>query len=109
MEQTPELKPCPFCGGEEVTSEGRVESSRGQEFCFCCGASGPHPAYDELTPQPTWNTRVALKVSDTMIEDIISEVYDLYNQAGNHWISNGALEEMSRRILSALEGNNNND
>lgn len=47
------LKPCPFCGGDDVNTEGRTEKLQKQMFCWTCGASGPHPAYDEAS----WNHR----------------------------------------------------
>ncbi len=53
MNREQELKPCPFCGSGEVSSEGTVDNIM---FCGNCGAFGPHPAYDEAT----WNTRAAL-------------------------------------------------
>lgn len=115
MTQTHDLKPCPFCGHTATVYEGVLyghyiecnscDASLGVRVGVCTEVNGEFDGYGDA--RRAWNTRVTLKVSDTMIEDIISEVYDLYNQAGNHWISDGALEEMSRRILSALEGNNN--
>ncbi len=52
---TQELKPCQFCEDTFITAEGMVESNRGQQFCNNCGASGPHPAYDNFDGD--WNHR----------------------------------------------------
>ena len=51
------LKPCPFCGGELVNSEGNVQSNKGVVNCCDCGCSGPHPAYDSQERVIAWNTR----------------------------------------------------
>lgn len=48
-----EKKDCPFCGSSRVDSEG--STARGQVHCRNCGASGPHPAYDDSGAN--WNTR----------------------------------------------------
>lgn len=60
---TDQLKPCPFCGGSNVGYEGVVRSLKGVVFCEDCGAFGPHPAYDALTPTPEWNTRAEPEIS----------------------------------------------
>ena len=59
-----ELKPCPFCGSDNVSSEGVVESSKGQVHCHDCGASGPNPVYDTIDPQPNWNTRQPVTIQE---------------------------------------------
>jgi len=49
------LAPCPFCGGEHLSTEGRSPSMTGVVFCHSCGADGPHPSYERAG----WNTRAA--------------------------------------------------
>lgn len=66
---TVELKPCPFCGGENVSSEGIVESAKGQIHCSDCGAFGPHPFYDAIEPTPSWNTRTIAALPPAVPED----------------------------------------
>ena len=52
-----ELKPCPFCGGYNLTSEGVTNKSI---FCVDCGAYGPEPAIDTNEVYVDWNTRVEI-------------------------------------------------
>ena len=52
-----ELKPCPFCGGHNLTSEGVTNKSI---FCVDCGAYGPEPAIDTNEVDVDWNTRVEI-------------------------------------------------
>ena len=35
----PELKPCPFCGGEEIISEVSYGEKAFRIYCACCPAS----------------------------------------------------------------------
>lgn len=51
------LVPCPFCGGDTVTT-----NLLGTWWCRCmnCGATGPIKA-DEPTARLAWNTRAAVR------------------------------------------------
>lgn len=57
--QMPELKPCPFCGGEaKLTSSGH----RHYVHCDKCGTDGPEvysQALIDESPTHKWNTRAA--------------------------------------------------
>ncbi len=57
---TPELKPCPFCGGAPKLFIGAVEFTDAEVHCGNCGSvSGNYPTKAEAIA--AWNTRAALK------------------------------------------------
>jgi len=55
---TDELKPCPFCGGENLE-----EDAIGRVACSGCGATAP---YGYHTTE-TWNTRADLPATDAQV------------------------------------------
>jgi hypothetical protein len=49
---TPDAKPCPFCGGINICTEGY------HLFCFSCGADGPDADDDSDEARlAAWNQR----------------------------------------------------
>lgn len=49
MDEKQELKPCPFCGGDNISP---LQWPRTMERCNSCGAKGP-----DTWLHSTWNTR----------------------------------------------------
>lgn len=54
--KTPELIPCPFCGGDDVEIQNSFAGSK-KPVCMDCGAS-LHPSRSEEAAIHEWNTRV---------------------------------------------------
>ena len=54
----PELKPCPFCGGDAIPDPAQLH---GLSFVVCavCGAEGPVSAGDDDAVE-NWNKRTPL-------------------------------------------------
>lgn len=53
----PQLKPCPFCGGEAETSNRRFERTLlSWVYCTSCGSAGGY-RYTEQQAIEVWNTR----------------------------------------------------
>lgn len=65
-----ELKPCPFCGSENVSAEGRSASMRGVPFCHNCGADGPQ---NEVYAKGDWNTR-----AEPTVKPLVWEEFDAW-------------------------------
>lgn len=66
------LKPCPFCGSENVKSGGddKVVGS----WCLNCGASGPN-GYLTVNGDHDWNARAAPKVKPLVWEKLSERHY----------------------------------
>ena len=56
---TEELKPCPFCGGEDIEEISNWPLSWAK-FCVDCGGEGPS-AFTSKRAKTLWNSRAALK------------------------------------------------
>ena len=60
--ETPELKPCPFCGSDRVQILGRG-SEPYYVNCKACDAEGP-VEYNETAAVKSWNTRAEVKAEE---------------------------------------------
>lgn len=78
MTDAPELKPCPFCGGEadfeSVGMDSRTVWYRVVCSTGCCAGSAPHETCEEATV--AWNTRAdtitALEAENQRLLDALS-------------------------------------
>lgn len=64
-----ELKPCPFCGGDNIQAIQYTQGITLALVCVKCGARGPKqivglPTMDGIDTTEAWNTRAALAASD---------------------------------------------
>ena len=75
---TPELKPCPFCGGAPALEN---EAARKYVYCSVCEADGAWDG-DEQTAIDAWNRRTPPEATDSPCKP-----YGL--PAGEHDILNG--------------------
>ena len=51
-----ELKPCPFCGGNNISVKYRSITEAWKVFCYDCNAEGPDSSIDNIAIEK-WNTR----------------------------------------------------
>ena len=55
-------KPCPFCGGDRISTEAAYAPSGNQIMCLDCDATGPN-GRTEAEARELWNQRVPINPS----------------------------------------------
>lgn len=89
--QSEELKPCPFCGGNNTRQDiiGR---------CLDCGSSGPDGCYKGKSSILNWNTRHSEKKVD------VKELEEIICGATYYPISDNDVSLIVKAIHNALYG-----
>lgn len=91
---TEKLKPCPFCGSNDVTLEETYES--GYVRCRSCGAeSGFRYSHDEAAA--AWNRRTDSKVLVVMLNVSYDQVRRMVDEAVS-----AAIDDCMERIRKAV-------
>ncbi len=92
-----ELKPCPFCGGENLKIEDGYADCGCWVECCTCGANNPfrHGTHSEAFA--AWNTRAKDKESEILLsalEQIGKGDVPVNGVSGLKFIANNALDEI---------------
>lgn len=65
-----ELKPCPFCGGREITIKG----GKYLRWCKCEGCNAKSEARAKKREAiEAWNTRVGDRCSDCLVDRMVDD------------------------------------
>jgi hypothetical protein len=115
MTDTPELKPCPFCGGTANVGWFAITCNINCDKCQYSidteapeavrenGADFTDALQDEtkLAAITAWNTRHPPQVKPGLVAQAVEEF--IAGSSNDFYMSDGDLMELERRILSALE------
>lgn len=68
-----ELKPCPYCGGNDVSRQSGVRIPRAKIYyveCMDCNAVGPETTQNHEVAATRWNDRPAINLGQIDLKDV---------------------------------------
>lgn len=86
MTKQPELKPCPFCGGEAKIGSLGGDQENWAIWCSECGTPCVETGRQGDTKMgiiKVWNTRAKIEVTDEMVSNAKNHVRRVYNMYGD--------------------------
>lgn len=101
MSETPELLPCPFCGGIDCDGDGPFPQKMGRVHCHRCGADGPTIPYAPDSKFWEWNTR-SPAARNAALEDAAKAVDVLQDACVDECVKIWARERAA--FIRALKG-----
>ena len=100
----PELKPCPFCGGEaELSSRNCLAFFATCQKPYCCVVG---PARCEADARDDWNRRTASEADVERVARIIDPAaWEIHKDLDEYWDGRRSIARgKARAAIAAMEG-----